>query len=316
MKSIILILVLGLISSVYAQWRTSTDTDKMTGDKSSYAVNNWSVPTERMSFPYSDVIANIGIGCDKSSSWIYLVFSHVPNLSRTETRNGYNRIESRIKFDDKVETVTLTQDWGSKFIHFLDREYVINKVKKSKKMLIEFDWYENGLTYFEFNLEGADEAINSIYSTCDYKTVKEEVKKEKKNTKINLTAKIIQKQKEECKNKGGSESWDFKKDTFKCVSITDTNENKTPEIILTTKTIQEQKEECNNKGGSRSWDFQKDIFKCIYVKDKKDISDINQDNNPEIILTTKTIQEQKEECRKKGGSQGWDFQKDIFKCQR
>lgn len=222
MKSIILILFFGLISSVYAQWRTSTDTDKMTGDKSSYAINTWSKPTERMDFPYRDVIANIGIGCDKSSSWIYLVFSHAPNLSRTETRNGYNRIESRIKFDDKVETVTLTQNWNSKFIHFLDREYVINKVKKSKKMLIEFDWYGNGLTYFEFNLEGANEAINSIYDSCGYKpkqevekTIKTEVKPI--SNEIPLTSSTLKERKQECAEKGGSNDWDFKKDIFRCI---------------------------------------------------------------------------------------------------
>lgn len=230
MKKVLLSCLIGAVMTLNAQWRTSTDTDKMTGDKSSYAVNDWRVPTERMAFPYHNISANIGIGCDKNSSWIYLVFSDTPNLSKTETRNGYNRIESRIKFDDKVETVTLTQEWSSKFIHFLDREDIINKVKKSKKMLIELNWYGNGLTYFEFNLEGADEAINSIYSTCGYEPkqeIKKTIKKEETNTvkiedkpvsnEIVLTTKTLSEQKKECAEKGGSNSWDFKKDTYKCI---------------------------------------------------------------------------------------------------
>ena len=33
-----------------------------------------------------------------------------PNLSDTETEDGYNRIKTRVKWDNSIESVTLTQE--------------------------------------------------------------------------------------------------------------------------------------------------------------------------------------------------------------
>ena len=277
-KFLLLILFSGLFNFLFASWKISNSTDKMTGDKSSYTISTSVKATERMNFPYQDIDVSIGIGCNKKSSWIYLVFSDAPNLSNTKTKDGYSLIKTRVKYDDKIEITTMTQDWGSRFIHFLYEEEVINKIKTSKKMLVELDWYGNGSTYFKFNLNGIDKAINSIYDSCGY-TPKQEVKK------------TIEKQ-----------------DTIKTEVKPISNE-----IPLTSITLKERKQECAEKGGGNDWDFKKDIFICV-KKPATIKTEVKPISNAEIPLKSNTLAEQKKECLEVGGKYDWDFKKDIFRC--
>lgn len=216
-KSILICCLIGISLPLFAKWDTTTDVDKMTDKKSAYATSSYISSSDPMNFPYNNIKSFIGVGCTETSSWAYIGFSDSPNLINTKTERGYSVIESRIKFDDKVEETTLRQDWGSKFIHFIDREDIINKVKESKKLLLELNWYGNGLTYFEFNLEGANEAINSIYDSCGYKNKTTETVTESKK-QIILKSKTLVKQKKECLEVGGKYDWDFKKDIFRCIA--------------------------------------------------------------------------------------------------
>jgi len=50
-----------------------------------------------MSFPYNDVYAYLGIGCDGKSEWVYVGFNEAPNLNNDDTKDGYNLIQTRIK---------------------------------------------------------------------------------------------------------------------------------------------------------------------------------------------------------------------------
>ena len=164
------ILLLGFLfilsGQMNAQWDVSTSKDEMTGDVSSYCSSPSTTSTKTMSFPYSDTRGWIGVGCDGNSEWVYVGFTEAPNLQNTSIGDGFNSISTRIKFDDNVETVRMTQKWTSKFIHFNNDKDIIEKIINSNTVLIELDWYGEGSTYFRFNLGGSTKAINQIRQSC------------------------------------------------------------------------------------------------------------------------------------------------------
>lgn len=177
MKLIAFILI--IVSTLFGQWSATSSKDEISGNMSFYAVSNQITPTERMNFPYTDIKSFIGIGCEKGNKWAYLGFNNSPNLSNDKTQNGYNLINARIKFDDKASTTSLSQEWGSKFLHFKYPEQIIEKIKKSNTFIIELEWYGNGNVYFKYPLSGAKNVIDEIFSKCNNKT--KAVKENKKN---------------------------------------------------------------------------------------------------------------------------------------
>lgn len=149
-----------------AAWTTSTSKDEMTGKISAYASSNDISPSKPMGFPYATLKAWLGIGCNSESEWAYIGFTSQPNLNNTETNSGYNSIDTRIKWGDSLEGVELNQDWGSKFIHFIDDKRAILGIEKSSSVLLELDWHGNGKTYFKFPLSGSSKALKKIREAC------------------------------------------------------------------------------------------------------------------------------------------------------
>lgn len=148
------------------QWRTFDSTDEMSGERKAFAVSPHAVPTKRMEFPYSDVDAWIGVGCDKSSEWAYIGFSKAPNLNDTETKDGYNLINTRVKWGDSLVREILTQDWGAKYIHFQNYSTAIQKLAGSTGMMLELKWHSQGAVRFDFSLKGSSKAIAEMRSAC------------------------------------------------------------------------------------------------------------------------------------------------------
>ena len=148
-------------------WRTSTSKDEMTGNMSAYANSKSVPPTKAMGFPYHDTKAWLGVGCDGKDEWAYVGFNNAPNLTDTETEDGYNVIQTRIKWDGNIENVRLTQKWGASFIHFSNDSAVISKIMNSNSVLLELQWHGEPSTYFEFPLRGSSAAIKNIRSQFD-----------------------------------------------------------------------------------------------------------------------------------------------------
>ena len=163
-KLTLLITIISLSLSVFAdnKWATHVSKDEMTEAKTWYAFSPSGGPVKKMSFPYEDTEAWLGIGCDGEDEWVYIGFNVSPNLTGTTTKDGYDLINTRIKWDDQIEDITLTQSWGSRFLHFMDDESVISKIAKSKTVLLELNWYGEGKVYFRFPLDGSAAAINEI----------------------------------------------------------------------------------------------------------------------------------------------------------
>jgi len=159
-------LIMSFVPKVHAQWYTKRDKDEMTGEQSNYAHSPSTTATEPMDFPYGGTKAWFGVGCSGPNEWVYIGFSNEPNLNNTTTEDGYNRINTRIKFDDKIKNVTLTQEWGDKFLNFTYGSEIIPKLIKSNTVLLELDWHGEGSTYFRFSLDGSAKAIEKIRQRC------------------------------------------------------------------------------------------------------------------------------------------------------
>jgi hypothetical protein len=158
--------ILWLATPALAEWTISSSKDEMTEKKSCYANSSITGPTEKMGFPYGDTKAWLGIGTNGKGEWVYVGFTDSPNITNTITKDGYNLIKTRIKWNDEIENVTLKQDWSSKFIHFNDDSVAIARISESNTLLLELNWFGQGKTYFKFSLKGSSEAIGKIRSAC------------------------------------------------------------------------------------------------------------------------------------------------------
>jgi RNA polymerase subunit RPABC4/transcription elongation factor Spt4 len=147
-------------------WNTTTSKDEMTGEFSAYAHSPIAFPSKKMSFPYSDVHSWMGIGCNSKSEWVYFGFNTSPNLTKDETKDGYSLINTRVKWDNEVEDVVLTQNWGAKFIHFRNDTSAMSKIASSNSALLELQWHGQQSAYFNFTLNGSSKALSEIRDLC------------------------------------------------------------------------------------------------------------------------------------------------------
>ena len=154
------------VEPVKPSWHTFTSKDEMTGKFSAYATSPRVYPSPQMSFPYQKVSSKMTIGCNSTSEWAYFSFESSPNLTKDETKDGYNLISTRIKWDDSVENVQLTQDWGARFIHFLNGQNAITKIENSNTAKLELNWHGERPTYFEYTLNGSSTSLKEIRSLC------------------------------------------------------------------------------------------------------------------------------------------------------
>jgi len=138
----------------------------MTEETSYFAISPYVSPTKLMSSPYDDVVSWIGVGCSGSYEWVFIGFTTSPNLVNTEIEDGYDRVSTRLKWDDDIETETLYQEWGDNFLTFNFDDQIIDKMETHDTLLLELDWYGQGNVYFKFPLAGAAEGINTIRTHC------------------------------------------------------------------------------------------------------------------------------------------------------
>lgn len=146
----------------------------MTGKSSAHTSSGAVSPTKLMDFPYKDTRASLSVGCAKDVISIFVTFNVTPNLNNTDTKNGYNKISTRIKFDNDIQNVTMLQSWSSKLLYFTyeskvilkEDSKIISKLMQSNNMLLELDWHGNGKTYFKFPLSGSTKAINRTLNKC------------------------------------------------------------------------------------------------------------------------------------------------------
>lgn len=164
--NILLMLVFLNAEIAFAGWRTSFEKDKMTGESSGYAILDAIKADVQLEFPYADLTSFIGIGCTKESEWVYIGFNLPPNLTNGETRDKYDIIVNRVKYDNRLSSESFTQEWGAKFLHAQDTEGVIKRISESKTFLVAYKWYGVGDVYFTYPVKGASAAIKEVRKRC------------------------------------------------------------------------------------------------------------------------------------------------------
>lgn len=160
------------ISSAYAGWGVSFHSDEMTGKNQVFAISPIVKSTKNMSSPYNNVNSWLGVGCESGKRWAFIGFSQAPNLLGSKTKDGYNLISTRIKWNEEVQKVNLNQDWGAKFLHFNNDDIIIKKIATSNEALLELNWYGNGNVYFNYSLSGSASALKKMAKKCNFKVEK------------------------------------------------------------------------------------------------------------------------------------------------
>jgi len=133
---------------------------------SRYASSPLTGPTKRLGYPYQGIKAWLGVGCDGKSEWAYVGFKRSPNLTDTDTKDGYNLARTRMKWDETIRHVYLSQDWGDRFLHFRHDDSVISEIAKASSGLLELSFYKAGMVYFNFSLKGSLSAIQEVRRGC------------------------------------------------------------------------------------------------------------------------------------------------------
>lgn len=147
-------------------WTTRNSRDEMSGEYSYFAHSPAAFALKPMSFPYNNVRAWLGFGCKGKSQWAYIGFSEAPNLSNDKTETGYDKIRTRIKWDDQVQDTTFTQEWGDKFLNFLFDDEAIEMMQKSNHFTVELQWYGQQTSHFKMSLRGSSAAIKRAMDSC------------------------------------------------------------------------------------------------------------------------------------------------------
>jgi predicted nucleic acid-binding Zn-ribbon protein len=149
------------------KWTVSVSTDEMTGEETWYALSPEVSPTEPIDLPSEDIKAVLSVGYDGENEWVCIWFNYDVRIYLNDAEYGgeYYIINTRIRWDDKVEDIQLYIDWKRQdnILNFpTDKDYV-SKIIESNMMVLELDWLGEGNVYFQFPLEGAAEAIDEIH---------------------------------------------------------------------------------------------------------------------------------------------------------
>ncbi len=157
-----------LATAAAGAWDVMTNTDPMDDSLSVFAFGDSVGPVWGMSFPYDDVDGHVGYACSPDFERAYVSFSATPNLvgGRPVTER-MSALSTRVRFDDDPHHDTvLFHVRGSKTLFFGDTEWILPRIRDKGSMLLELDWYPEGLVLFRFPLRGSAGAIAEAREQC------------------------------------------------------------------------------------------------------------------------------------------------------
>lgn len=156
------------VSKIYSKWQTDLNINAMTGERTHLTSSPFIEPIKKMTFPYEDITAKLVVSCNKRENNVYIEFSDSPNLANGDVGRGYVSIETKIKWDSNIENVELLQFSGQRRLIFNVKEKndIIKRLNISRKVMIELRWHRQDPVYFDFNLDGASDAIKQIQHQC------------------------------------------------------------------------------------------------------------------------------------------------------
>lgn len=151
----------------FAGWTTLPSKDTSDGRSGMHSRSTYVRPIKLMNFPYSDVEASISINCAYKKLWVSFNFNETPTLVGATIEDRYSTINSRLKWDEKIENSVLQQVQGSKNLTVLNDSLILDKLLKHERLTLELDWYGNGKTHFNFPLDGVSESVHKITEKCN-----------------------------------------------------------------------------------------------------------------------------------------------------
>ena len=136
-------------------WEVSDKADPISDEFTAYATSNSVAPDNQLNFPYGDVKAWWGVGCDISGSkWTYIGFSNLSSLDdKLRARWGDKSYTHRISISDDV-------------VHFNNDMRIIDLLKSSSNVIIGIDWFQDREAFFTWDLTGSNQAINESFMRC------------------------------------------------------------------------------------------------------------------------------------------------------
>ena len=160
-------LVFMLVVPALCDWKTYTQEDEVTGEKTAYAKSSYTSPKYAMSYPYNDIEAWIGVGSDGDREWAYIGFSSSLNLDNITLRddNGNEIVRPRTKWDEELIELDLRHEPGSRFLTFAwsdIQEGFVRSIAEHNTFLLELEWRGQGKVYFEFSLKGSTAALREM----------------------------------------------------------------------------------------------------------------------------------------------------------
>lgn len=135
-------------------WQYETSKDEMRGDITSYAFTT-STNKKFFEFPYNGG-SNLRLVLRNMNN----DFSIYVQISKGQFVCGYPSCEASFKFDDgAVQSITManssTYEGDTLFIKYDKTEKeILNKLRKSKNLIIELPFYQAGSEQFKFNVSG------------------------------------------------------------------------------------------------------------------------------------------------------------------
>jgi len=141
------------------KWHVQVTEDVMTSGKIWEVSSPIVKPIECLGFPYDGTKAQIIVRFSRSAELAAIKSCDLTNADATQI-DKYNRlVPVRIRWDNELEQVSLTQKFLSSYLVFPDASKVIERLCTSKLAIIEFGWYYDRTIHFKFDLTGAADII-------------------------------------------------------------------------------------------------------------------------------------------------------------
>lgn len=168
-QKLLILLSLLPMSDSLAGWETSNDIDPITNNHRYYAQSESVKSMKPMTSLYSNTKSWVSVGCNTTGSmWVNFGFTSAPNMTDDSTKGGYSSANRRIKWDESIELVYMTQQWGSKFIHIAESEKKnIKKLMSSSSVILDLSsWHGSPNAHFKYSLSGSSRAIEYTLDKC------------------------------------------------------------------------------------------------------------------------------------------------------
>ncbi len=171
---LVVILISLLATAAFGGWKLGSYKDSSTRQTKWYLVFDYVLGIVADTDEYCPLTAAIFISYNYEYNTLVtsITFSPLVDLLNMEgtVYNNMLFFETWVMWDDKIEKVEMTKLTNTAPLMFTNQNFVINKIRNSKTMLVELNLIGYGTVYYVFDLKGSSAAIdNLLYNVKVYK---------------------------------------------------------------------------------------------------------------------------------------------------